>query len=84
MRRRFDVLLERGYVESRRRDLAATPVGDRAVSWLMRHFEELLDYSFTAGLERQLDEIAAGGRDWKAVLTDFHRRLLDQVERASA
>ena len=80
----IDVLLERGYVESRRRDLAATPLGDRAVSWLMRHFGELLDYSFTAGLERQLDEIAAGGRDWKAVLTDFHRRLLDQVERASA
>ena len=80
----IDVLLERGYVESHRRDLAATPLGDRAVSWLMRHFKELLDYSFTAGLERQLDEIAAGGRDWKAVLTDFHRRLLDQVERASA
>ncbi len=79
----IDVLLDRGYVESRRRDLAGTPLGDRAVAWLMRHFPDLLDYSFTAALERQLDDIAAGGRDWKQVLTDFDRGLLGQVERAS-
>ena len=66
------------------RDLAATPLGDRAVAWLMRHFPELLDYSFTADLERQLDEIAAGSRGWTAVLDAFHRRLLAQVESASA
>ena len=78
------VLLERGYVESRRRDLAATALGDRTVAWLMRHFGDLLDYSFTAQLERQLDEIAAGSREWQGVLDAFHRRLLEQVERASA
>ena len=80
----IEVLLERGYVEAKRRDLAATPLGDRAVAWLMRHFSELLDYSFTADLERQLDEIAAGSREWTAVLDAFHRRLLAQVESASA
>ena len=80
----IEVLLERGYVEARRRDLAATPLGDRAATWLMRHFPELLDYSFTADLERQLDEIAAGSREWTAVLDAFHRRLLAQVESASA
>ena len=80
----IEVLLERGYVEARRRDLAATPLGDRAVAWLMRHFPELLDYSFTADLERQLDEIASGSREWTAVLDAFHRRLLAQVESASA
>ena len=78
------VLIERGYVESRRRDLAATALGDRTVAWLMRHFGDLLDYSFTAQLERQLDEIAAGSREWRGVLDAFHRRLIEQVERASA
>ena len=78
------VLIERGYVESRRRDLVATELGDRTVAWLMRHFGDLLDYSFTAQLERQLDEIAAGSREWRGVLDAFHRRLLEQVERASA
>ena len=78
------VLIERGYVESRRRDLAATALGDRTVAWLMRHFGELLDYSFTAQLERQLDEVAAGSRGWQGVLDAFHRRLLKQVARASA
>ncbi len=80
----IQVLLERGYVESRRRDLAATALGEHAVAWLMRHFGELLDYSFTAQLERELDEIAAGSRDWRGVLDAFHRRLLEQIERASA
>ncbi len=80
----IDVLLDRGYVESRRRDLMATALGEQAVAWLMRHFGDLLDYSFTAQLERQLDEIAAGSREWRGVLDAFHRRLLKQVERASA
>ena len=79
----ISVLLERGYVESRRRDLAGTVLGDRAVEWLMCHFGELLDYAFTAQLERQLDEIAAGSREWCGVLDAFHQRLLKQVERAS-
>ena len=80
----IDVLNERGYVESRRRDLVATALGEQAVTWLMRHFGDLLDYSFTAQLERQLDEIAAGSREWRGVLDVFHQRLLEQVERASA
>ena len=80
----IDVLLERGYVESHRRDLVATALGEQAVAWLMRHFGDLLDYSFTAQLERQLDEIAAGSREWRGVLDAFHRRLIAQVERASA
>lgn len=80
----IDVLLERGYVESHRRDLVATALGEQAVAWLIRQFGDLFDYSFTAQLERQLDEIAAGSREWRGVLDAFHRRLLEQVGRASA
>ena len=77
------VLVERGYVEARRRDLVATELGERAATWLLAHFPELLDYGFTAGLEAELDDVASGRRDWKALLAGFRDRLDRQVAGAA-
>ena len=77
------VLVERGYVEVKRRDLVATELGERAVTWLLAHFPELLDPGFTAGLEAELDEVAGGRRDWKALLAGFRERLDRQVAGAA-
>ena len=77
------MLVERGYVEVKRRDLLATELGERAVTWLLAHFPELLDYGFTAGLEAELDEVAGGRRDWKALLSGFRERLDRQVAGAA-
>ena len=77
------VLVERGYVELKRRDLAATELGERAVTWLLAHFPELLDYGFTAGLEAELDDVAGGRRDWKALLSRFREQLDRQVAGAA-
>ena len=32
--------------------------------YLDKHFEEILDYNFTANVEKEFDEIAEGGKEW--------------------
>ncbi len=39
---------------------------------LKEHFPQIVDYDFTATMERKLDQIAEGEEQWKQVLGDFY------------
>ncbi|MEK9155327.1 MAG: type I DNA topoisomerase [Patescibacteria group bacterium] len=39
---------------------------------LKEHFPQIVDYEFTATMERKLDEIADGDENWKVVMTNFY------------
>ena len=39
---------------------------------LKEHFPQIVDYDFTASMERKLDQIAEGEEKWKEVLSDFY------------
>jgi len=41
-----------------------------------------MDIGFTAGLESKLDEIAAGGRKWEAVIQEFMADFIPALEKA--
>ncbi|SET50820.1 type I DNA topoisomerase [Geodermatophilus poikilotrophus] len=63
---------DRGYVWKKGSALVPTFVAFAVINLLEQHFAQLVDYDFTASLEQELDEIAAGdlGRvDW---LTEFY------------
>ncbi len=40
--------------------------------FLVEHFPNILDYSFTASVEKDFDDIAAGKRQWTKMLEDFY------------
>ncbi len=42
-------------------------------SFLTEHFEQVLDYHFTARIEKQFDEIAEGDTDWAKMIDGFYR-----------
>ncbi len=48
--------------------LVPTALGVSALAFALKHFADLFDYSFTAAMEKQLDDIAAGKEPWKKVL----------------
>jgi DNA topoisomerase IA len=48
--------------------LVPTALGVSALAFALQHFADLFDYSFTAAMEKQLDDIAAGKEPWKKVL----------------
>ena len=48
--------------------------------FLTEHFEQYVDYDFTAKLEDQLDEIANGKRAWVPVMDKFWKGFHKQIE----
>ena len=66
--------------------LVPTDIGIIVTNFLVNHFESILDYSFTANVEDQFDDIADGKADWKDVMKafykDFHPKVIDVQENA--
>lgn len=73
---------QRGYVRREGRRLVPTETGFLVNDLLVEHFPEVMDYGFTAQMEEQLDEIAAGRREWVPVLREFYRPFALQVAQA--
>ncbi|MDB4270681.1 type I DNA topoisomerase [bacterium] len=66
--------------------LVPTDIGMIVNDFLVNHFAHILDYNFTAKVEKDFDEIAEGHEDWKKVMKDFykdfHPKVLDVEENA--
>lgn len=50
----------------------AEKIGDIVTDRLIENFSDLMDYSFTATMESQLDGIATGDLNWKQLLDRFY------------
>ncbi|MBP9827654.1 type I DNA topoisomerase [Patescibacteria group bacterium] len=46
---------------------------------LKEHFPNIVDYDFTATMEKKLDEIAEGSHDWRIVLATFYGPFHEQI-----
>ena len=53
--------------------LMPTDTGTVVNDFLMEYFPNILDYNFTASVEKQFDEIAEGEKKWTAILKDFYQ-----------
>lgn len=66
--------------------LYPSDLGMVVVDFLDQHFDEVMDYRFTAEVEDKLDFIAEGKQDWKVMLKDFygpfHELVEDTIENA--
>ncbi|WP_277207919.1 type I DNA topoisomerase [Isoptericola croceus] len=63
---------DRGYVRTKGQAMVPTWLAFAVVKLLEEHFGRLIDYDFTAAMEADLDEIAAGERERVAWLTRFY------------
>lgn len=52
--------------------LFPTDIGMMVNDYLIQHFKTILDYNFTARVEEEFDEIAAGRLDWRQMLSAFY------------
>jgi DNA topoisomerase-1 len=48
--------------------------------FLSQHFEKVMDYSFTASIEKEFDEIADGKMKWNKMVGDFYTPFHEGVE----
>ncbi len=74
----------RNYVEKKERKFYSTPVGVAVNDFLLTNFPDVFEYSFTAKMENDLDEIAEGKKEWEKLISGFWNPLgkkLEKVER---
>ena len=62
--------------------LAPTDIGMVVNDYLESQFEQIMDYNFTANVEKEFDRIAEGDITWNDMITDFYSPFHDLVENA--
>ncbi len=72
-------LKQRGYVRLHRKSLIPTEIAFSVVDFLTENFPVLMDYEFTARMEEALDEVEEGKREWKDVVREFFRRVMESA-----
>jgi DNA topoisomerase-1 len=60
--------------------LIPTDIGMLVNSFLVKHFMDIMDYHFTANVEKEFDEIAQGKKVWNEMITEFYGPFHQQVE----
>lgn len=64
--------------------LFPTDIGIVVNDYLQNNFEDIMDYSFTAEVEKKFDDIAEGGIEWQKMLDNFYGKFHDSVDQAIA
>ncbi|HLA97578.1 MAG TPA: type I DNA topoisomerase [Anaerolineales bacterium] len=78
----MSTLQQRGYVERDGKRLLPTETGILVNDVISDHFPNIVDTSFTANMEADLDRIASGGQDWVETVRNFYDPFAEQVARA--
>ncbi|UCG25776.1 MAG: type I DNA topoisomerase [Chloroflexota bacterium] len=68
----------RGYVEYEQRRLVPTPIGELVNDLLVEYFPDVMSVGFTAQMESELDEVAAG-KPWVPVIDEFYRPFAQRL-----
>ena len=59
-------------VGSEKGKLFPTDIGSVVNAFLMEHSTDIIDYNFTATVEKDFDDIAAGKKEWRKVIDKFY------------
>ncbi len=77
-------ILGRNYVEREGKQLKPTELGEVTTKLMKEHFSQIVDADFTANMEKDLDEIADGDKQWTQVLHSFYDGFEKDLEKAEA
>ena len=82
----MESIKKRGYVEvpkGKKGALAATELGMRVFDYLQPNFKDFfMDVSFTANVEKDLDKIKDGEKDFLGVVTDVYSIMQEEIVKA--
>ncbi|MBL7815387.1 MAG: type I DNA topoisomerase [Saprospiraceae bacterium] len=64
--------------------LVPTDMGMLVVDFLDKHFDEIMNYRFTADVENKLDDVADGKRNWVEMISKFYDPFHEEVVKTIA
>ncbi len=64
--------------------LFPTDTGELVTRFLKQYFNDIMDYNFTANVEKEFDEVAQGLRVWNEMIKEFydpfHKKVVETLE----
>jgi DNA topoisomerase-1 len=63
-----------------KKKLFPTDVAMVVNDFLTEYFENIIDYSFTARVEKEFDEIAQGKKEWDRMIEEFYQRFHPKIK----
>jgi DNA topoisomerase I len=78
----IEVIQERQYVKQVERRLHPTELGKTVDAVLRQNFPSIVDVAFTADLEKRLDSIEEGTREYEPTVREWYEPFAETVERA--
>ena len=73
-----DIIKEQEVVEItglEKKKLIPTEIGKITNDFLVKHFQDILEYNFTAKVETQFDDVAMGKQEWKSMIQSFYTQF---------
>jgi DNA topoisomerase-1 len=64
--------------------LVPTDIGTIVTDFLVKNFQTILDYNFTAKVEQDFDEIAEGNYNWTKMMQEFYDKFHPNVKEVEA
>lgn len=74
-------ILSREYIEKDGKVLKPTQLGALVTDVMKKSFQNIVDETFTANMEEDLDSIESG-KDWKEVLGEFYKGFQEELSKA--
>ncbi|MCM1108190.1 MAG: type I DNA topoisomerase [Clostridium sp.] len=72
--------IKTSYIGAERGKLIPTDIGIVVNDFLLQYFPEIMDYNFTAEVEKKFDDVAEGKAEWTHVMKDFYTGFDPLVE----
>ena len=79
----LSIIIDRNYAIKEQSRFKPTELGKVVSDQLANHFPTIMDVSFTAGMEQNLDDIARGEKEWVPVLRDFYSPFQEALTSAA-
>ena len=80
----ISTIMNREYVVKEGKALRPTPLGEVVTGLMKDKFQDIVDYTFTAQMESQLDRVEEGEANWKGILEQFYGEFAAQLHKAEA
>ncbi len=78
----ISTILAHEYVKTEKKYLIPTPLGEIVNEQMEQHFGNIVDIKFTAGMEKELDEVEEGEIKWVKMISDFYFGFSKTLETA--
>jgi DNA topoisomerase-1 len=78
----ISTIQNRNYVSKPNGRFKVTPLGSTVSDFLTQNFPDIINATYTAQMEQELDNIASGEREWVPVLRDVYGDLSKCIEEA--